>query len=174
MAGRILSVRERTLRAIRSHLSGITRKNGYEFDVRRVITPNSVWVPGVNARIDPPEIHVLPGTVREKIRNIGQYWGILPIKAMLFLKWRTEDAELEMDMFASQVRRRILEGMEDSSSAVTHPIELDSQAGFDYRRFLDLGVESGVVVGAFGFDVKYSYLSTDDRKWSTDDVHVTE
>lgn len=174
MAGRILSVRERTLRAIRAHLAGISRKNGYELDVRRVTTPNTVWFPGSGNRIDPPEIHLLPGTVREKIRNVGQYWGMMPLKAMLFLKWKTDSAESEMDLFASQVRRRILEGMEDTASGVNQPIELDSQAGFDYRRFLDLGTEAGVLVGAFGFEVKYSYLVTDDRKWSTDDVHVTE
>lgn len=173
MAGRILSVRQRTLRAIRDHLAGITRANGYEFDVRRVTTPASIWIPGTKIS-DPPEIHVIPGRVREIKRNVGQYWGMLPIKTMLFLRWRTEDADLEMDMFKSQVQRRVLEGMSDDSAAgLHHPIELDSAAGFDYQRFLDFPQSVGVLVGVFGFEVKYSYLSNDDRKWSTDDLHVS-
>lgn len=170
MAGRILTVRDRCLRAVRTHLAGITRANGYEFDVRRVTTPATIQLKGN----DPPEIHLLPGTNREKIRNVCAYWGLMPLKAMMYLRQHTTDPDLEMSLFAGQVRRRILEGMVDPTGTGHHSIELNLDYGFDYRRFLDVPNEVGQLVGVFGFEVKYSYLSNDDRKWDTNDTHVTE
>lgn len=173
-----ISVRQRSLLAVKSALEGITKDNGYDTTIKHVRIPGDISGPRMR-NVDPPEVWIIPGVETASMRSIGSMWVCMPVKLLLFLRWRSDDPDGAMDMFASQVKRRIILGMRDSGfvdslGTSNRLVKVINKSGYNFRRYTDIGADEGFIIGSVEFEIEYSHLISDPRLWDSTDSLVEE
>lgn len=167
MAVRILPVRERAVRAIVAALRQITVANGYNTTVRNVRRNNSVVVTDPA----PPAIHLMFGASHTRARGSADKWTSVELDIRYFIQKVAEEADTESNFFMCDIMRRIEDGIVDSSNP-SRSYALDIEPDSEEQPLYWEG-DAGNVIGQLKYRFTYSWCKCDNRKWDSNDTHVT-
>lgn len=164
---RILSVRERALRAVAEAFRQIQPENGFNTAVKQVrrlrVVPDHAE--------DPPEIHLVFGESQTERRSTDCEESVIPTLVLFYVRSDSMEPDTEYNLFLADIQRVIASQVIDTTAPGGREIFIES----DYSdRPMYWEGAPGDVVGEVECAVRYSWKLGDPRLWDDEDQFVTE
>lgn len=164
-----LPVRERAIRALVTHLEGITRANGYNTDVRRVRRNRDIIQ--VDAE-DPPEIHLTFEESSTIPRGTEDRWTAVPVSLFFFQRHSGGQDDYYYNLFLADIIKRLqVDFFDTSNPSKSYHVQIESEWQDEPLYYEG---QAGDIVGRIDIVMVYSWVYGDPFKWDSEDTVVTE